>query len=191
MLTDRPSLICLRAAVLALVLAFGMPHANAATIIARSDVELTEMSDAVVVATVERVAFERAEDGSLQTRHTLTVESWWTGQGPSTIDVLQTGGEADGVKQALNGDFKLHEGKRVVMFLRQGPDAWYSTLLSWSVFDITGSGITATVQRQGGDLALKKRGADGLLHDVARSDEPQSLGGLKVNVQVLGRKGVK
>ena len=189
---ERSPLPWFRAATLALVLALGAPVAQAATIIARSDAELTERSDAVVVAEVERVASELDADGNVRTRNTLTVEEWWTGSGPARIDVLQSGGTWQGRRSMVHGDFALEEGQRAVLFLRKGPDGWYSTLLSWSVFDVQGAGITARVQRQGQDLELKERGEDGRLRDtVAEDGGVKSLGGLKADVQRAGRKGAQ
>lgn len=191
--SDRPLLICRCAAAVALLLALSLPSADAATIIARTDVELTHLSDAVLVASVERIAAELAPDGTVRTRNTLTVETWWKGQGPSTIDVLQAGGVWQGETYALHGDFALVEGRRVVMFLRQGPDGFYSTLLSWSVYDVEGTGKDALVMRQNHDLELKKRGPDGRLDDVSPGsiEAGKTLASLKVNVVHLANKGAQ
>lgn len=189
--TDRSPRIWLHAAAFALLVALIVPSAHAATIIARTDVELTQLSDAVVVASVERVASELAPDGQVRTRNTLAVESWWKGQGPSNVDVLQPGGEWEGRKTALHGDFALQEGRRVVMFLQQGPDGFYSTLLSWSVYDVHGADLNAPVQRQAKDLELKKRGPDGRLADVDGAQDAKTLGGLKATVLALAGKGAQ
>ncbi len=178
MLTDRLPLPRLRAA-------------HGATIIARTDAELAQRSDAVVVAHVEHIGFELAPDGQVRTRNTLAVEAWWKGQGPASVDVLQPGGVWEGRTTMLHGDFSLEEGKRVVMFLVRGPDGFYSTLLSWSVYDVHGAGIDAPVQRQGQDLELKKRGPDGLLTDIDEAPSAKTLGGLKADVAVAARKGAQ
>lgn len=188
---DRPSLTWLRGVSLACLLLLGVPSADAATIIARTDVELAQLSDAVVVGTVEAVVSELGPDGQVRTRNTLQVEDFWKGQGSPQIDVLQPGGEWEGKTTRLQGDFRLEAGKRVVMFLVEGPDGFYSTLLSWSVFDVDGAGIFAPVTRQGGELEVKKRGPDGHLTDASDDDGIKSVAGLKVTVESLANKGAR
>ena len=160
--------------------------ASAATIEARSVAEMTEASAAVVQAKVESSTVERGEMG-LVTRHQLTVESWWTGAGPSSITVSQVGGRQGDRIEKIHGDMELEPGDRIVIFLAQGPDSYWGFLLGWSVFHIDGTGSDAAIHRDAADLGLMRRNKAGLLVKVEPGQLaiPDTLSQLKQAVDAV------
>lgn len=167
--------------------------ASAATIIARTDVELTRMSDAVVVATLQSKAVELGPDGNPMTRNRLAVREWWTGEGAATIDVLQYGGQWQGKTYQLSGDYSLDVGDTVVIFLQKAPFGLVSTLLSWSVYDVAGEGPVAPISRHGADMGLMRRNERGVLAPASPdSVKPaKTLGVLKKRVLDAAKGGAK
>jgi hypothetical protein len=124
-----------------------------------------------VEVTVEAVTAEEVE-GGIQTRNTLRVDRWLVGFGPERIEVLQAGGRIGDREIVLSGDFRLEPGERALLFLREGPGPeFFSTLLGWSAFTITGTGADATVARHVGGLATFAVDASGSLVPV----DPRSV----------------
>ena len=165
------------------LIALMAPAASATTIIARSEAELVGLSDAVVVAKVVAVAVEMTPDGP-QTRNTLQVSQWWSGDGPERIDVLQWGGAWDNKMYRIPGDLELEVGDRVVAFLKHDKGLYFSTLFGWSVFDVAGTGADATVQRHDDHFGLMRRNKEGVIApvDPALILPPKTLSELKRRV---------
>jgi|GEM_PF-2523628 len=159
------------------------PAASATTIIARTEGELTTLSDAVVVARVVSVAVEMGADGP-QTRNTLEVEQWWTGDGPQRIDVLNWGGAWDNKMYRIPGDIELEAGDRVVAFLKHDQGLYFSTLFGWSVFDVAGTGADAAVTRHESHFGLFQRNKAGVIKPTEASliTTPKTLPELKARV---------
>lgn len=147
-------------ALVLLSLFLGSP-AHAATIVARDVDYLTTASDAVVHGTVTGVRYETDPQGQRWTHTELTVDAWWKGPGGDTVVLTQLGGAyPDGRVMKVMGDPSLDKGDEVVLFLRKDGERWFSTLLSWSVFDVAEDD---RIRRHAADLAVMERDRQGRL----------------------------
>lgn len=172
----------LRRALLLLALSLGSP-APAATLVARDVAYLTSASDAVVHGTVVSVSYTTDASGQRWTETTLLTEAWWKGPGGAAVVLTQLGGVfEDGRVQRLMGDPRLSVGDEVVLFLRRDGERWFSTLLSWSVFEVDAAD---RIRRHGTDLAVVQRDAKGAWTptSAAAHPPPPTLAALKAEVR--------
>ena len=135
--------------------------ASATSIVARTVPELTELSSFVVEATVGRQAAWMDASGPIYTETSLTVQRYLKGSGPAQLSVTQRGGVVGEFRDVIPGDMALRPGDRVVIFLQEKEGRLWSTLLGWSVFDVTGSGPTARVHRHASHMGLYRPSAEG------------------------------
>jgi len=158
--------------------------AHAASIVARTVPELTELSDLVVEAeVVERESFVE-QSGRIMTRTTLQVARYLKGEGPERLEVMQVGGEAGGRVMTLHGDFAFAVGQHLVLFTQRNEGALWPTLLGWSAFEVQGEGPGAPVLRPHSDLALHRHDPTGRLERVDASSvpAPSTLGDLAAEI---------
>lgn len=159
--------------------------AMAASIVARTVVELTELSTLVVEARV--VSQESFEDGTggIMTRTTVEVADYLKGSGPDELDIHQVGGSFQGRVMTLHGDLQMRPGEHLVLFLRSAEGALWPTLLGWSAFVVQGEGPEASITRPSADLALHIEGVGGRLEPVSPHDisTPPTLGALAAEIR--------
>jgi len=141
---------------------------TAASIVARTVPELTDLSDTVVEADVMSSQSYREADGRIYTQTTLKVLEYLKGEGPEELVVSQLGGTVGDLRMEIPGDLELVQGQRVVLFARSDQGQLWPTLLGWSAFVVTGQGPEAAVSRPPADLALYRHSPEGVLQVLER-----------------------
>jgi hypothetical protein len=77
------------------------------------------------------------------------------GHAPDVVTIRQEGGTYDGVTARIVGDGSLHQGERVVLFVKEWDDGyWYLTALAQSVYHVQGEEEGAPVERDLSGLDL-------------------------------------
>lgn len=108
--------------------AFLLASAASATIFQpTSDRQLTDRSEAVVVATVREAASRVRADGYVVTDYRLDVEQTLKGTATGTITVSEIGGAAGGRFTFIADSATYTPGERVMVFLRKRSDGTYFT----------------------------------------------------------------
>ena len=92
-----------------------------------SDRQLTDRSDAVVVATVRDAASHVRADGYIATDYRLDVEQTLKGTAAETITVSEIGGTAGNRFTVISDSATYTPGERVMVFLRKRADGTYFT----------------------------------------------------------------
>lgn len=130
--------------------------AHATSIVARDVDYLATTATEVVRGVVVEVDTTHAPDGTPWTRSTVAVAEVWKGRLDATVDLWQQGGTLpDGTRMHIPGDLTLRPGDEIVAFLHTAPDGRRASLLfGWSVFEVTGLGDDAPVQRHSVDFGL-------------------------------------
>lgn len=100
-----------------------MLPAHAATVRLLTLTELVETSDLIVVATPGAARHGKDAAGRLVRRVSLAVERRVTGAGPSAVEVVLRGGEADGSGTLVPGEAGLPAGEPSLLFLEALPGA--------------------------------------------------------------------
>lgn len=145
---------------------------SAASIVARTVPELTDLSDYVVEADVLDTETYRQDDGRIYTRTTLKVARYLKGEGPEQLVISQLGGTVGELHMDVPGDLTLQQGQHLVLFAREAEGRIWPTLLGWSAFLVSGEGPQASVARQHVHLALYRHDMDGILQLVEEGDVP-------------------
>ncbi len=139
-----------------------------------SDRQLTDRSEAVVVATVREAASRVRADGYVVTDYRLDVEQTLKGTATGTITVSEIGGGAGGRFTFIADSATYTPGERVMVFLRKRTDGTYfTTSMAMGKFSFTRDArgeavVTREVSELVGDPA---RMADGFAKFVSGKTE--------------------
>jgi hypothetical protein len=143
---------------LAFLFLFLATAASATVFQPANDRQLTDRSDAVVVATVRDASSHVRADGYVVTDYRFDVEQTLKGTAAETITVSEIGGAADGRFTFIADSAKYTPGERVMVFLRKRGDGTYlTTSMAMGKFSFTRNARgEAVVTLSRGSFAMKK-----------------------------------
>jgi hypothetical protein len=124
---------------LALAVVFLLASAVSATVFQpTSDRQLTDRSDAVVVATVRGATARVRADGNVVTDYRFEVEETLKGSAAGTITVSEIGGVAGQRFTFISDSAVYTPGQRVLVFLKKrGDGTWFTTSMAMGKFSFT------------------------------------------------------
>src|SRR4051794_416618 len=114
-----------RPLLLTFVLAVMAVSASGATFVVRSDRDLVDRADAVVIASALTSYTRLTSAGGVETVTPMSIEETIKGTLPSTADVVEPGGAYKRQVMIVPGSPQFAEGQRMLLFLMStGPDRW-------------------------------------------------------------------
>jgi len=123
--------------------------ASGATFVVRSDRDLVERADAIVIASALTSYTRLTDAGGVETVTPMSIEETIKGSVPSTADVVEPGGAYKKQVMIVPGSPQFAEGQRMLLFLMStGPDRW-------SVLDLVVGKFTFATDKLGQKLLLR------------------------------------